>query len=71
MAKLLSVNPAKLGWALCNNTTVVKGDSEVASNSEAQAEESRDALARGLYARLVDWLVNALNLNLCLGRKVL
>ena len=65
------MNPAKLGWALCNSTVMVKGDSEVVSNTEAQAEDVRDALARGIYSRLVDWLVNALNLNLCLGRKVL
>jgi myosin heavy subunit len=50
---------------------MVKGDSEVVSNTEAQAEDVRDALARGIYSRLVDWLINALNLNLCLGRKVL
>lgn len=70
-ATLLNVSPSKLGWALCNKSTIVHGTSEVTGNSVVEAQDYRDALARGIYSRLVDWLVNNLNINLCLSRKVL
>lgn len=71
VASLLSVNSSKLGYALCNTSVFVQGDAEVTQNTVEQAEALRDALARGLYSRMVDWLVNTLNINLILGRKVL
>lgn len=71
VAALLGVNPAKLGWGLCNTSKFVNGDMEITPNSVIDAEMIRDALARGIYSRLVDWLVNNLNTNMCLGRKVL
>ena len=71
MASLLGVNAAKLGYALCHSSVIVQGDVEETPNTIEQSESARDALARGLYSRLVDWLVNTLNINLILGRKVL
>ena len=71
VASLLSINTAKLGWALCNSTKIVNGEVESMSNDVLQAETVRDALGRGIYSRLVDWFVNCLNINMCLGRKVL
>ncbi|KAI9561650.1 hypothetical protein GHT06_012610 [Daphnia sinensis] len=69
VATLLSVDSSKLGWALCNSSKFKNGNVEVESSSVSECGLSRDALARGLYCRLVDWLVNVLNLNMCLGRK--
>lgn len=71
MAALLGVNAAKLGYSLCHTSVVVQGDVEETPNTIEQAEAARDAFARGLYSRMVDWLVNTLNINLILGRKVL
>ena len=71
VATLLSIDSAKLGWALCNSSKFSNGNVEVVSNDCNESGEARDGLARGLYARLFDWLVNTLNLNMCLGRKAL
>ena len=69
VAALLKVNQARLSYKLCNTNADETGVSY--SSPIAQAEFARDALARGLYSRLFDWLVNTLNTTMCIGRKIL
>jgi len=68
VAALLKVNQARLSYKLCNTNADETGVSY--SSPIAQAEFARDALARGLYSRLFDWLVNTLNTTMCIGRKI-
>lgn len=68
VAALLKVNQARLSFTLCNTDASLTGVNF--SSPIAQAEDARDALARGLYSRLFDWLVNTLNTTMCIGRKI-
>ncbi|XP_046675327.1 neither inactivation nor afterpotential protein C isoform X3 [Homalodisca vitripennis] len=70
VAQLLDVDDKKLSWALCNYCIVLKGTAARRKHNVEEAREARDVLARGLYFRLVDWIVNTINLKLSLSRAV-
>ena len=71
VSKLLEVDEKKLGWALKNYCVVINGEVVRAKLDCKEAEETRDSLARSLYSRLVDWIVNLINTKLSLTRLVL
>lgn len=71
MAKLLQVEEKKFSWALVNYCIIEKGQAQKRHQSPEEAEEARDALARAMYSRLVDWLVNFTNMKLSFSRAVL
>lgn len=71
VAQLLGVEEKKLCWALCNYCVVLKGTATRRKHDITEAMEARDVFARGLYFRLVDWIVNTINLKLSFSRAVL
>lgn len=70
-AQLLKVDEKKFCWALCNYCVVVKGSAVKRKHTRTEAEEARSVLASGIYYRLVDWIVNVINLKLSFTRAVL
>ncbi|XP_054282333.1 neither inactivation nor afterpotential protein C isoform X3 [Macrosteles quadrilineatus] len=70
VANLLDVDEKKFCWALCNYCLVVKGTAQRRKHSVEEAREAREVLARGLYFRLVDWIVNTINLKLSFTRAM-
>ncbi|KAG7169893.1 Neither inactivation nor afterpotential protein C-like [Homarus americanus] len=71
VCRLLDVEEKKLCWALCNFCRV-KDDQTVesAKRSQDEAELSKDALARTLYSRIMDFIVNLINTKLSVTRLV-
>lgn len=71
VAALLGVDEKKLLWSLCNYCVIEKGAAVQRKLSVASAAEALLTLARGLYSRLVDFIVNIINLRLSVTRVVL
>ncbi|KAF0290913.1 Neither inactivation nor afterpotential protein C [Amphibalanus amphitrite] len=65
---LLSVDEAKLVWSLEHRCRIVAGEAVKEAKTVEQARASRDALARLLYGRLVDSVVNWVNASFTLTR---
>ncbi|XP_065213271.1 neither inactivation nor afterpotential protein C [Planococcus citri] len=71
VATLLGVDEKKFLWALCNYCVIQKGNAIRKKQTVAHAVEAQAVLARGLYGRLVDFIVNVINLRLSVTRVVL
>jgi myosin-3 len=71
VAELLQLDDKKLKWTFTNYCVVTGGESVRGKNNFDEAEETRDSLARSLYCRLVDWIVNLINTKLSFTRLVL
>ncbi|KAK3908653.1 Neither inactivation nor afterpotential protein C [Frankliniella fusca] len=70
VAQLLSVDEKKFVWALTNYCVVQGGTAVRRRHTREEAVQARDVMARALYARLVDWVVNTLNYKLSYNRAI-
>ncbi|CAL8096465.1 unnamed protein product [Orchesella dallaii] len=70
IAELLKVDEKKLAWTFTNYCVITGGETVHGKNRLAEAEDARDSLARSLYCRLVDWIVNLINTKLSFTRLV-
>ncbi|KAF4520317.1 hypothetical protein B566_EDAN004377 [Ephemera danica] len=68
VSKLLGVEACDLLEALTSNSVVTRGETITRNNTVAEAADARDAMAKGLYGRLFDWIVNQINRLLSLNR---
>lgn len=68
VAQLLGLQGNALRDALTSSSMVMRGEVITRCNSAQEAECARDAMAKALYARLFDWIVNQINRHLALGR---
>ncbi|XP_035785820.1 myosin-IIIb-like isoform X3 [Anopheles albimanus] len=68
VSKLLGVDSADLLDALSSNSVVTRGETITRHNNVSEASTARDAMAKGLYGRLFDWMVNQINLLLVHNR---
>lgn len=68
MSQLLGVQSHALRDALASSSLVMRGEVITRCNSAQEAESARDSMAKALYARLFDWIVNQTNRHLSLGR---
>lgn len=70
VAQLLNVDEKKFVWALTNYCVIQKGTAVRRRHTREEAVMARDVMARALYGRLVDWMVNTLNYKLTYYRAV-
>ncbi|CAG7716563.1 unnamed protein product [Allacma fusca] len=70
VASLLDVDAKKLGWTFTNFCVVTAGETVRGRCNHTESLEMRDSLARSLYCRLVDWIVNLVNTKLSFTRLV-
>lgn len=68
VSQLLGVQSHALRDALASSSLVMRGEVITRCNSAQEAESARDSMAKALYARLFDWIVNQTNRHLSLGR---
>lgn len=68
VSKLLGVEATNLLDALTSNSVVTRGETIMRNNSVIEAIAARDAMAKGLYGRLFDWMVNQINALLQFNR---
>lgn len=71
VAELLSLDEKKFSWALLNYCMIVNGNAVRRKHTYEEAKEARDVLANTIYQRLVDWIVNTINVKFTLTRSLL
>ncbi|XP_015595858.1 myosin-IIIb isoform X2 [Cephus cinctus] len=69
VSKLLGIETNDLLEALTSNSVVTRGETITRNNTVTEACAARDAMAKGLYGRLFDWMVNQINCLLSFNRS--
>ncbi|CAK4069607.1 unnamed protein product [Aphanomyces euteiches] len=67
---LLGVDRPALEAALCSRTMQARNEKYNVPLAKADAEQCRDALSKGLYANIFDWLVALINTSLSNATKM-
>ncbi|KAG4165155.1 hypothetical protein ERO13_A13G061800v2 [Gossypium hirsutum] len=70
VAKLIGCDAADLNLALSTRKMRVGSDNIVQKLTLSQAIETRDALAKSIYADLFEWLVEQINKSLAVGKRL-
>ena len=69
VSKLLGVEASGLLDALTSNSVVTRGETITRNNTMIEAAAARDAMAKVLYGRLFDWIVNKINILLASNKQ--
>ncbi|KAL9925896.1 STKc_myosinIII_N_like and MYSc_Myo21 domain-containing protein ninaC [Glossina fuscipes fuscipes] len=70
IAELLRVDEKKFMWSLTNFIMVKGGVAERRQYTSEEARDARDAVSSTIYSRLVDWIINKINMNMAFPRAV-
>ncbi|RXG59092.1 Myosin-IIIa [Armadillidium vulgare] len=70
VSELLGIDASNLTDALTSNSVVTRGEIITRNNTVQEALTTRDAMAKAMYGRLFDWVVNNINRLLSFGRFV-
>ncbi|XP_015113330.1 myosin-IIIb [Diachasma alloeum] len=69
VSHLLGIERTDLLEALTSNSVVTRGETITRNNTVEESCAARDAMAKGLYGRLFDWMVNQINCLLSFNRS--